>query len=225
MGRLLEVLRQSGKFENTLIMYISDNGIAFPAAKTTLYDPGIHLPCIVRLPNRLQTGTVCDAMISWCDLAPTILDFAGEDPAADAFQGRSFKTILEGKKESGWDEVYASHTFHTVTMYYPMRAVRGRRYKLILNLIHELPFLLARDLQDSLAWREGERAGRTHFGRRRVESFLHRPQFELYDLSNDPLELNNLAGDPGHRHLLKEYQEKIRAFQKRTNDPWLEAVS
>jgi N-sulfoglucosamine sulfohydrolase len=71
VGRLIEILKASGQYESTLILYISDNGAAFPGAKTTLYEPGMRLPCIVRSPGRKNPGAVQDAMITWADLAPT----------------------------------------------------------------------------------------------------------------------------------------------------------
>ena len=90
LGRLLDLLEKAGKAENTVILYISDNGIAFPGAKTTVYEPGIRLPCLVKDPRSDHKGVVNHAMISWADLTPTILDFAGIDYSPDDFQGRSF---------------------------------------------------------------------------------------------------------------------------------------
>jgi N-sulfoglucosamine sulfohydrolase len=64
VGKLIEVLKEAGQYENTLIVYISDNGIAFPGAKTTVYDPGIRLPCIVKKPGRAKGGVVQEALVS-----------------------------------------------------------------------------------------------------------------------------------------------------------------
>ena len=74
--KLIEILKETGHWEDTLILYISDNGIAFPGAKTTLYEPGMRLPCVVRNPYAEKTGNVTDAMITWADITPTILNFA-----------------------------------------------------------------------------------------------------------------------------------------------------
>ena len=73
--------------------------------------------------------------------------------------GRSFLPILEQENPSGWDEMYASHTFHEVTMYYPMRVVRSGRYKLIWNIAHPLPFPFASDLWNSATWQTARRRG------------------------------------------------------------------
>ena len=223
VGRLIEELRKNGKYENTLLIYISDNGIAFPGAKTTLYESGMRLPCLIKLPNSLRKGAVSNAMISWCDLTPTILDFTGSLPKEAVFHGRSFKNVLQNGEESGWDEVYASHTFHGVPQYYPMRVVRGRRYKLIRNLASQLPFPMARDLLLSLAWQAAVKEKQKYVGRRPVEAFLKRPEFELYDLEADSDEVHNLAYDPKYQQILSEYRGKLKVFQQETNDPWMES--
>ncbi len=221
VGRLMRVLRRAGKYDNTVVIYISDNGVAFPGAKTTLYEPGMNLPCIVRDPRQKKKGIACDALVNFADLAPTILDFAGALPGKSPLQGRSFKSALNQEHPKGWDETYASHTFHEITMYYPMRVVRQRRYKLIWNIAHGLDYPFASDLWASSTWQATINAGKKHYGKRTVEAYLHRPKFELYDLENDPHEVKNLADDPEHQKVLEELKAKLKDFQKRTKDPWI----
>src|SRR5207249_9823585 len=96
------------------------------------------------------------------------------------------------------DEVFASHTFHEITMFDPMRAVRTRRYKLIWNLAHELPRPMASDLWGSPTWQGILYNGDSKMGGRTVQAFLHRPEYELFDLQADPDELKNLADDPAY---------------------------
>lgn len=106
-------------------------------------------------------------------------------------------------------------------MYYPMRAVRTRRHKLIWNIAHGLEYPFASDLWESRTWQGVLARGDEFYGRRRVADYLHRPRFELYDLEQDPDEVHNMAEDPGHATLLEEMKTKLRAFQKRTKDPWI----
>jgi len=221
VGRLVALLKAAGKYDETVIIYISDNGPAFPGAKTTVYDPGIHLPCLVRTPHQPTRGTVDDAMISWVDLAPTMLDFAGVAIDLGEFDGRSFRRALEDARLTGWDEVYASHNLHEATMYYPMRMVRTRRYKLIWNIASDLTFPSALDLIVSPTWISVKKSGLKIFGRRSTAAFLHRPQFELYDLERDPDEVVNLADVEVHQSVKEELIAKLRAFQTVTKDPWL----
>lgn len=219
VGRLLEILRKAGKYENTLIIYLSDNGAAFPTAKTTLYEPGIRLPCIVKAPGHVSRSMVQDGMISWTDVTPTILDYAQAPVDSGTFYGRSFRQLVQTKAVPGWDEVYSAHALHEVTMYYPMRMVRDRRYKLIYNIAHPLPYPFALDLKQSPTWISTQNSA--YFGKREKAKFIQRPMFELYDLEKDPGELNNLVEDDAHADILKRMIEKIKRFQAETNDPWI----
>ena len=230
VGEVLAALKASGRAADTLVIFLSDNGIPFPGAKTTLYDPGIHLPLIIAAPDPRRRGITCDAMVSWTDIAPTILDWAGatpdprSSPAAPApppLPGRSVLPILEQDAPAGWDEVYGSHQFHEVTMYYPMRMVRTRRHKLILNLAHGLDYPFASDLWESPTWQGVLRRKDTTTGRRRVAEFVRRPRLELYDLEKDPEELHNLADDPAHRDVLNDLSARLRKWREATNDPWV----
>ncbi len=218
---LIETLKDTGHWDDTLIIYISDNGIAFPGAKTNCYEPGLRLPCVVRNPDVAQQGVVTNAMVTWADITPTILDYTGLLPAEAAFHGRSFLSVLDQPAPEGWDSVFASHTFHEITMYYPMRVLRDRRYKLIWNLAHGLSFPFASDLWASKTWQHLVITDATHFANRPIEAYLHRPEFELYDLDVDPDEVKNLADDPAYAELLAEMQGRLKAHQERTNDPWI----
>lgn len=222
LGKLVQVLKEAGKWDETLFLFISDHGIAFPGAKTTVYDPGLRCPCVVRHPGLKTRGVVNEALVSWVDLTPTLLDFAGGPAKKPAFHGRSFLPILEQSRPEGWDRVFASHQLHEITMYYPMRAVRERQYKLIWNIAHPLPFPFASDLWGATAWQEAMKKGpETPYGKRTVKAYVQRPAFELYDLVNDPHESNNLAQDSKHAETLRRLKDELKEFQKRTGDPWL----
>lgn len=221
IGRLMDILKDENKFDNTVIIYISDNGAAFPESKTTLYDPGMRLPCIVRNPFSKNKGITCDGLITWADITPTVLDFAGMENCNEPFFGDSFREILGQQSPSNWrDEIYASHTFHQITNYYPMRVVRTKKYKFIYNIAWKLDYSFASDLWASASWQGALRDGMETFGARSIDAYIHRPRFELYDIENDPDETDNLAQNTEHKKLLKGFIEKVKAFQENTNDPW-----
>ncbi len=220
VGMLLDALADAGAADNTLVIYISDNGPAFPGAKTTLYDPGIHLPLIVRSPTVKKGGRANNAMVSWVDLVPTILEWTGAKPPR-GLQGRSFLGILGQERPKGWDTIFASHTFHEITMYYPMRVIRTREYKYILNLAHKLDYPFASDLHASPTWQEVLKTNATRYGPRSVDAYLHRPREELYHLPTDPDEVKNLVGDPAHRQALDDLRARLRDWQTKTKDPWI----
>jgi N-sulfoglucosamine sulfohydrolase len=227
IGRLIDILHETGKYDNTAILYISDNGAAFPEAKTTLYEPGMCLPCIVRSPGQgappqRGEGLANDALITWADITPTVLDFAGLYQNPERFHGRSFVDILDQPSPEGWrDEIYAAHTFHEITNYYPIRVLRTKRWKFIWNIAWKLDYSFASDLWASASWQGVLRDGLTHFGARTVDAYLHRARFELYDLENDPDEIENLAGRPEYAEMVESFCEKLRTFQQKTEDPWL----
>jgi N-sulfoglucosamine sulfohydrolase len=219
VGLVLKVLEDAKKLDDTLVIFISDNGIPFPGAKTTLYDSGVHLPLIIRRPGQ-RSGIVNEAMASWTDLAPTILDWAGVKPPA-GLPGRSLLPVLEEPKPAGFDVVFGSHQYHEAAMYYPMRMVRTRTHKYILNLAHGLEYPHASDLWGSDSWQGILKRGDAMMGKRPVKDFLKRPKDELYDLAADPAEVKNLAASPEHAKTLEELRSKLAAWRKATNDPWL----
>ena len=221
LGRLIEVLKKAGVYDQTLIIYTSDHGIAFPGGKTTLYEGGMRIPFIVHSPDVKNRNRDCNAMINLADLTPTILDFAGALKGAQV-HGRSFLSAMQEVNPKGWDEVTASHTFHEITMYYPMRVIRTRKYKLIWNIAHGLPYPFASDLWAAPTWQDIYRQGpSTLYGKRSVRDYIQRAQFELYDLEKDPHEINNLATDARFQDQLKAMQAKLKKFQQRTKDPWV----
>jgi N-sulfoglucosamine sulfohydrolase len=220
VGHVLEALKQTGHAEDTLVIFLSDNGIPFPGAKTTLYDAGVRLPLIISAPTQKQRGLVNTALVSWLDIMPTILDWAGVQPPT-SLAGRSLLPILEQEKPQGWDVVFGSHQFHEVTMYYPMRMIRTRQHKYILNLAHQLDYPFASDLYNSATWQGVLKRGDKKLGQRDLESFLHRPHEELYDLEKDPNELKNVASDPHYADVLKGLRSRLREWQEKTKDPWV----
>lgn len=231
IGILLDSLKVLGLWENTLVIYISDNGIAFPGAKTTVYEPALRLPCIVKAPGKGSAGEASDAMVSWVDLTPTILDYAGMLEKAGAelvqgrkelkgFRGRSFRPVVEDPSKEIRQEVFASHTLHQATMYYPMRALITKKYKLIWNLAHQQPYPAASDLWESAAWQWALVHPETLVGGKSMDAFTHRPAFEFYDLENDPLETNNLCSAPEYAWLVDDYKARLKQFQEKTDDPW-----
>ncbi len=219
VGLVRKVLDETKTADTTLICFFSDNGIPFAGAKSNLYDAGVHLPMIVVKPGQ-KPGVVNDMMVSFTDLAPTVLDWCGLSKP-DAMPGKSFLPFVEAAPQEGWDEVYGSHQFHEVTMYYPMRMVRTAKYKLIQNLANDLSYPHASDLWGSPTWQGVLARKESMMGERSVSQYLHRPKEELYDLTSDPHELTNLAGDPAHAEALGKLSKKLHAWRVRTNDPWL----
>jgi len=220
IGLILAELENTGHAQDTVVIFLSDNGRPFPGAKTCLYDEGIHLPLIIRAPKGAR-GARCEAMVSWVDITPTILDIAhAAPPSSYRLHGRSLVPVLNDARPVGWDHVFASHSFHEINQYYPMRAMRTRQYAYIMNLAHELSFPIAGDVASSASWNAINASGAS-LGRRSLAAFLHRPAEELYDVANDPAQLVNLVDRAEHRNALQQMREAVRMWRAETKDPWL----
>lgn len=240
VGFILQSLRDAGLDEDTLVVFLSDNGPPFLNSKTTLYDAGVCLPLIVRQPGR--AAAVSPNMVSYVDILPTMVDFVGYGD--EAFReddkrrlGRSLLGLVGSSAELGadeWaDEVYGSHTFHEVTNYWPTRFVRTRRYKYHRNIAWRLGFPFAADLYGSLTWEDIRNADTNpgkKVGHRPLRDYFLRPAETLYDLEQDPYEVDDLAATATATAtaqkedvsgVLAELRDKMEAWQRRTEDPWL----
>jgi N-sulfoglucosamine sulfohydrolase len=219
VGLLLAQLDETGHAHDTVVIFLSDNGRPFPGAKTCLYDEGIHLPLIIRAPG-ITRGVRCEAMVSWVDITPTILDLAHAPLPVYKLAGRSLLPVLNQARPGGWDRVFASHSFHEINQYYPMRAMRTARHAYIVNLAHELSFPIAGDVAASPSWK-AIIASDARLGKRSLNAYLHRPAEELYDIVNDPDQLINVAGSADYRDTLRQMREGVRKWRTATKDPWL----
>lgn len=139
-----------------------------------------------------------------------------------AYQGRSWLPCLADPEARHHDTILASHTFHEIQMYYPMRAVRDDQYKLIWNIAHPLPFPFASDLWAASSWQAQWAQGlEAPYGGMTVGRYIQRPEFELFDIQADPHETTNLADSPGHADVLAKYQARLKSLQREFEDPWI----
>jgi len=220
VGMILDDLAASGRANDTLVIFLSDNGRPFPGAKTNFYDAGLHLPLIIHAPG--SAPAMNDAMVSWTDIAPTVLDWAGVvPPLAYKLSGSSLLPILGKANDPARDAIVASHDFHEINQYYPMRCIRTRTHSYILNLAYQLPYPIAGDVAGSPSWKAMAADPSSRLGRRTQAAYLQRPAEELYNLTHDPDELNNVAADPAYAGVKAALAERLRAVRAATKDPWL----
>mgnify|MGYP006248397257 FL=1 len=254
VARLVEILKENGLYEKTLLVFTSDHGMAFAGGKTTVYEGGLLVPFVVRNPYEKKRGIRHRAMISHIDIAPTLLDFADaldsgrnrplhwEDPGESfpipksktpkdnrgtidklsSYHGKSWLGILGQAGAKHWENIFASHTFHEIQMYYPMRVYRDQEYKLIWNIAHPLPYPFASDLWAASSFQaQYQKSLSAPYGKKTVRQYIHRPEFEFFQIVQDPDEANNLAGNPKFAVKLEEYKEKLKSAQKQFHDPWV----
>lgn len=224
VGAVMDTLDRAGATSNTLVIFVSDNGIPFPGAKTNLYDTGLHLPMIIRDPLATTATRTSDAMVSYVDIAPTVLEYTGVQYKGPQ-HGTSILPVLRSATPPARDEVFASHTFHEITMYYPMRSVRTRDYQLIWNLAYQLEYPTSGDIRKSESYKAIMASPDPQIANRPVQQYLHRPEWELYDVRNDPAEVHNLASDPAHKQTLDQLKGEIRKMMRDTKDPWAQEAT
>ncbi|WP_269522567.1 sulfatase family protein [Coraliomargarita parva] len=224
VGAVLRVLEESGMAENTIVVFLSDNGMSFPFAKTNCYLNSTKTPWIVRWPGKIQPGTREGThFISGIDLMPTLLDAVGIDGPAN-MDGESFLPLLQGEAQSGRDLLFTQFHQTFVRRNYPIRCVQNQRYGYIFN-----------------PWSDGERkfknesqSGRTMKAMReaakqdaqiaeRVQLFVYRVPEEFYDLENDPDCRNNLIDEPELQSEIDSLRVQLEQWMVETEDPALEA--
>jgi N-sulfoglucosamine sulfohydrolase len=208
IGQILRALKASGLEENTIVVYATDHGIAFPAMKCSLFDTGLGTTTILSGPTPFSGGRVCDAMVSHLDILPTLLELIGA-PLPDDLEGKSLLPLLEGKQQQIHEELFGEVTYHAA--YEPKRSVRTERWKYIRHFGDRRTPVLpncddspSKTLWLNNGWKSQDVA----------EEYL-------FDLIFDPQERNNLARSPLHKDELESMRGRLDKWMKRTNDPLL----
>jgi N-sulfoglucosamine sulfohydrolase len=221
LGVIYDVARET-LGQNTLFLFSSDHGAQWPFAKWNLYDAGIRVPLIVSWPGVVKPEARTDAMVSWVDFLPTLLEVAG-GPAPTNIDGRSFASVLLGKTAQQRDRIFTTHSGDGHFNIYPMRSLRTVGWKYIRNLHPEFAFTTHIDLPVNLGQRAyfttWEAAAKTNAQAAAIVKRYHeRPAEELYNLTADPDEQRNLAADPKQAARLKEMRAELEGWLREQGD-------
>ena len=198
VGRLLDFLDEERQTENTVVIYTSDQGFFLGDHgwydKRFFYEESLRMPFVVRYPDEIQPGGSCQAMALNVDFAQTFLDYAGL-PEPEEMQGASLRPLLRGETPRGWRQslyyrywMHLSH--HYVGAHY---GIRTHRYKLI--------------------YYYGEALGTTDS----IEE-SKRPEWELFDLETDPLELNNVYHDSVYADIVESLSQELERLKGESGD-------
>lgn len=208
VGRILAGLDELGLAEQTCVVFATDHGAAMPRAKCTLYDPGIEVAMLWRWPaGGVAGGRALDELISNVDVTPSLFEALGL-PGPPAVEGRSFWPLLRDQGYAPREEIFAEKTFHTY--YEPMRAIRTRRHKLIVNF----------EVSTTVDVPSDVRASPIYPLMRPAFDGVRRP-VELYDLADDAWEQRNLADQPELAQIQAELAQRLLAWMEATHDPLL----
>ncbi len=205
-GKFLAALEAAGLVDDTLIVMTTDHGIAFPKMKCTLYDTGIGVALIMRLPGRFQQVRVTDALVSQVDVFPTLCEAAGITPPA-WLEGKSLIPVITGQADKVREEIYAEVTYHAA--YEPKRCLRTDRYKLIRRYDYHngiVPANIDDCISKDLLMENGH-----------ADQVMEREA--LFDLWLDPCERENRVRDSSYRQIYNDLSARLENWMLHTGDP------
>lgn len=223
VGEILRQLEADGLADNTIVFYWSDHGDGIPRSKRSLYDSGLRVPLMIRWPKTIgatfAAGSVSDQLVSFVDLAPTVLALAGVEVPAH-LQGR----VLVGPKAAPAPDVVFAARDRMDIEYDMMRSARDARFLYIRNFAPELPYA------GHITYRN-QSAIMQEWLRLQAEQKLtgpaalwmrnNRPAEELYDTTADPHQIVNLAAEPAHRQTLQRLRAAVTGWMARIDDQGL----
>lgn len=220
IGQVLDELKKRDLYENTLIIFMGDNGAALLRGKGTLYDCGLHVPLIARYPKLIKPGTKSNILISGSDLGPTMLDVAGIKPDK-LMTGKSFKHAMQGDQTENHEYLFAVRGAHgsglpgNSSAFDLSRTVFNKNFKLIYNPLFHLPYRPV-DFAGSAMWKD---LVQLYNEGKLEEKFSYttmftkeRPMFEFYDLQNDPNEFENLSGAEDYKVTEHKFKAQLHRW-------------
>lgn len=225
VGEILAQLEEDGLADNTIVVFFSDHGTGVPRHKRWLYDSGIKVPLIVKSPERYQTlmrgkpGSVNDEIVCFIDLAPTVLNLA-KIRVPDNMQGRAF--LGNNLKP---ERAYAYAARDRMDERYDMqRAVRSKQFKYISYYESYKPYTQYMNTPEQgeimQEIRKAQSLGTLPIAGAHIVAH-RKANEELFDLENDPYELNNLAGNPNFQDVLVEMRDAHARWSDNTKDSGL----
>ncbi len=238
LGDLRAVLKQEELADNTLVVFCSEQGNAFPFAKWTCFNDGLASGVVVAMPGKIPAGSSSKQLTWIADIAPTLLEAAGGEASAEDFDGKSQWQNWTGADQPVHDYAYGAFTNCNIIdnrdRVFPIRSIRDTQYTLLWSPRAEETITSNTTLTQALQWIQtpdmnGKANPAASWVRKalRTESpeaieLMHRlhnrPEWALYDRQADPEELNNLIDDPQHAAKAEELKEALNAWLSRWDD-------
>jgi uncharacterized sulfatase len=221
VGAVVDVLKKNGTLDNTLIIFLGEQGPQFPYGKWTCYRYGQNSAFIARYPAKIKAKTTSDAIVQYEDILPTLIEFANGKPVTD-IDGRSFLPVLYGKKKEHRKWSYGIHNNIPEGTAYPIRSIQDKRFKLILNLTPEVDYFekhMMNVKSKDQVWASWLKSAETsNIAKMLAERFVKRPAVEFYDLKTDPWEQSNLATEKGHAKRIAKMQQELSRWMNEQGD-------
>ncbi len=225
VGRVRDILERQGKSENTIFIFLSEQGNSFAFSKWTCYSQGLRSGMVVSYPGHVEKGSHSQALVEYIDVLPTVLDICKVKYKKSDLDGRSFKDVLWQKRDEHKDLVYGllcSTGVIAGPQYYGIRTVSNKDYRYIRNLMPDVEYFNA--VTQSSYWREwqAEADSGNLFAAHQIERYTKRPAEELYDIKSDPYELRNLADNAEYSSVLEYMREALAAWMLDQGDQGVE---
>ena len=225
IGDILVSLKESGKEEDTLVLFSSEQGSQFPGCKWTTWNTGLHSALIAKWPIIVEPGRRTDALIQYADVLPTLIDLAGGK--SGKLNGSSFAGVLKCETDIHRKYVYGMHNNFPEGPPYPTRTISDGDFRLILNLTPNEMFiekhlmgLKGNAVLNNPYWatwvRDSWNKPRIY---NLVKRYQSRPPVSFYNTAKDPYEMNDLALVPKFQNKIKEMRKELEAWMKREGDP------
>jgi N-sulfoglucosamine sulfohydrolase len=225
VGQILAMLEKSGKTENTLVLFTSEQGSQFPGNKWTNWDTGIHTALVARWPGRVPVGVRTDAIVQYADVLPTLMELAGG--VASGFDGSSFLPVLLGEKEDHRSFAYGCHNNVPEGPSYPVRTVTDGTWRYIRNLSPDEIYIekhvmgsngsgaLNNPYWATWVWSSESQPATYNL----VKRYTNRPGEELYRTSEDGYEMTNLASNPEFATIKQRLSDELDRWMEGQGDP------
>jgi len=227
VGDILSVLDASGKTDDTLVLFTSEQGAQFPGCKWTNWDTGVHTALVARWPGNVAPGSRSRAMVQYADVLPTLIEAGGGDPSGGGYDGKSFLTVLRGGSDRHRDFVYGVHNNLPEGPSYPVRTVSDGEFRYIRNLksdeIYIEKHLMGLQGTGKLnnpywaTWVSDATDSERSYNL--VKRYTRRAAEALYHTASDPYEMENLAGESAHEAIKLKLAAELDRWMGEQGDP------
>ena len=220
VGEVLKALKESGMEDNTVVIFLSDNGMSFPFAKSNCYLTSTRTPLIVRWPGQHQARHGRPrGFRRRIDFMPTVLDIVNL-PQPAGMDGRSYMPLLKGEKQEGRDHVFTVYNENAAHQTFTMRCYQDKHFGYIYNPWSDGKKEYHADNITGLTFPAMQKAAKENTDiANRVELCLHRVPEEFYDMEHDPACLHNLIAEPEYQEQIKQFRTTMVTWMHDTQDP------
>ncbi len=227
VGDILKVLDESGRADNTLVLFTSEQGGQFPGCKWTNWDTGLHTALIARWAGKIAQGKRTNALVQYADVLPTLIDAAAGGASDHAFDGTSFLPVLLQKKSVHRKFAYGMHNNIPEGPAYPIRTISDGQYRYIRNLRPDEIYIE----KHLMGWSGNGQLNNPYWATwvreawndpdtyNLVKRYMHRPAEQLYHTAEDPYEMTNLAGAPALADVKARLSAELDRWMAEQGDP------